>query len=65
MRAGIYGGISVRKNSMNIAIIEDNSNDIVVFDKGRLVQRGSHEELLADTAGKYFEMWNAQAQYYN
>lgn len=40
-------------------------NDIVVFDNGRLIQRGSHEELLKDTAGKYYEMWNAQAQYYN
>ncbi len=49
MRAGIYGGISVRKNTMNIAIIEDTS----------------HKELLKNTARKYFEMWNAQAQYYN
>lgn len=40
-------------------------NDIVVFDKGRLIQRGSHEDLLKDRTGKYFEMWNAQAQYYN
>lgn len=39
-------------------------NDIVVFDNGRLIQRGSHEELLKDVHGKYYEMWNAQAQYY-
>lgn len=39
-------------------------NDIVVFDKGRMIQRGNHEELLKDTAGKYYEMWNAQAKYY-
>lgn len=39
-------------------------NDIVVFDKGRLIQRGSHEELLKERDGAYFEMWNAQAQYY-
>ncbi len=39
-------------------------DDIVVFDKGRLVQRGSHEELLKDTTGKYYEMWTAQAEYY-
>jgi len=39
-------------------------DDIAVFDKGRLVQRGSHDELLADTHGKYHELWTAQAQYY-
>lgn len=37
---------------------------IAVFHKGQLVQLGSHEELAADTSGKYYEMWNAQAQYY-
>ena len=39
-------------------------NKIAVFDQGRLVQFGSHEELLADNKGKYFELWNAQAKYY-
>ena len=39
-------------------------NMIVVFDKGRIVQHGSHEELLSDVSGKYQELWNAQAQYY-
>ena len=38
--------------------------DIAVFDKGELVQRGSHEALVADEKGKYNELWNAQAQYY-
>ena len=38
--------------------------DILVFDGGRLVQRGEHEELLADENGKYSELWHAQAQYY-
>ena len=37
---------------------------IVVFDAGSIVQQGSHEELAADTDGKYYELWNAQAQYY-
>jgi len=37
---------------------------IVVFDSGHIVQRGSHEELVADKNGKYYELWNAQAQYY-
>jgi len=39
-------------------------DDIVVFNEGELVQRGSHDELLADGKGKYYELWNAQAQYY-
>ena len=38
--------------------------DIAVFHEGRLIQRGSHEELLKDKSGKYYEMWTAQAQYY-
>lgn len=39
-------------------------DDIAVFNEGQLVQRGSHEQLLAETEGKYFELWGAQAQYY-
>ncbi|MBQ1224246.1 MAG: ABC transporter ATP-binding protein, partial [Oscillospiraceae bacterium] len=38
---------------------------ILVLDGGEIVQYGSHEELLKDRNGKYFELWNAQAQYYN
>ncbi len=37
---------------------------IIVFDKGKIVQIGTHKELLADKGGKYFELWNAQAKYY-
>ncbi len=37
---------------------------IAVFDNGEIVQVGSHEELLADKNGKYYELWTAQAQYY-
>lgn len=39
-------------------------NDIVVFDGGRIVQRGSHEELIQKEDGMYYSLWNAQAQYY-
>lgn len=38
--------------------------DIMVFNEGGLVERGSHEELLSRTGSLYSEMWNAQAQYY-
>jgi ATP-binding cassette subfamily B protein len=37
--------------------------DIAVFDRGRLVQRGCHDELVG-SEGKYRELWSAQAQYY-
>ena len=39
--------------------------DILVFDKGAIVQQGSHELLVADGDGKYHDLWQAQAQYYN
>ena len=38
---------------------------IAVFNEGSLVQHGTHEGLLEDSNGKYHELWNAQAQYYN
>lgn len=38
-------------------------DDIIVFEDGRIVERGSHEELLASGAA-YADMWNAQAKYY-
>lgn len=37
--------------------------DILVFDKGCIVQRGSHEQLVEED-GLYRQLWNAQAQYY-
>lgn len=37
---------------------------IAVFDNGQIIQVGSHENLLADETGKYYELWTAQAQYY-
>ena len=37
---------------------------IAVFDRGGIVQTGTHEELLSDANGKYHELWHAQAQYY-
>ena len=39
-------------------------DEITVFDRGRIVQKGTHAELLKEKGGKYLELWNAQAQYY-
>ncbi len=39
-------------------------DNIAVFDGGNLVQHGTHNQLLSDTNGKYYELWNVQAQYY-
>ena len=37
---------------------------IAVFDKSQLVETGTHQELF-NSNGKYSELWNAQAKYYN
>ena len=39
-------------------------DEITVFDKGWIVQQGTHAELLENPEGKYRELWDAQAQYY-
>lgn len=39
-------------------------DEIAVFHEGAIIQQGSHETLVSDTNGKYYELWNAQAQYY-
>ena len=39
-------------------------DEIIVFDHGLIIQRGSHDDLVADEKGKYAELWRAQAQYY-
>lgn len=39
-------------------------DEIVVFNEGHLIQKGSHDALVSDTKGKYYELWNAQKQYY-
>jgi len=39
-------------------------DDIAVFHGGRLVQKGGHDVLVGDEEGKYRELWEAQAGYY-
>ncbi len=38
-------------------------DEIIVFDHGQIIQRGAHDALVAEE-GKYSQLWNAQAQYY-
>lgn len=37
---------------------------IAVFQQGELVQLGTHDALIRDPSSAYYELWNAQAQYY-
>ena len=39
-------------------------DEILVFDRGKIIQQGTHEALLSQSDGKYAQLWNAQAQYY-
>lgn len=39
-------------------------DEIAVFHEGKVIQQGTHAELTAEENGKYYELWNAQAQYY-
>jgi len=39
-------------------------NNIIVFEDGNIVQKGTHKELLEDAKGLYHKLWDAQAQYY-
>ncbi len=38
-------------------------DEILVFDGGKIIQKGAHEELVTDE-NKYRDLWYAQAQYY-
>ena len=39
-------------------------DEIAVFHEGAVIQQGTHAKLVAEEKGKYYELWNAQAQYY-
>lgn len=39
-------------------------DEIAVFHEGRIIEQGTHEALLSNEQGKYYELWHAQAQYY-
>ena len=40
-------------------------DNIIVFNKGEIIQSGNHEKLLSNSEGLYYNMWSAQAKYYN
>ena len=40
-------------------------DEILVFDDGQIVQQGDHDGLLGNEDGKYYQLWHAQAQYYD
>ena len=39
-------------------------DEIAVFHNGQIIQQGTHDALVSDETGKYYELWHAQAQYY-
>ena len=45
-------------NNMVLATIKECDN-IIVLDKGKIVEQGTHEELL-HSKGKYFKLWEMQ-----
>lgn len=57
--------IGANKTSLIIAhrlsTIQD-ADEIVVFDRGQVIQQGTHAELLRQRGGKYAEMWARQNQ---
>ena len=39
-------------------------DDILIFDDGYLIQRGTHEQLMKDRDQVSAKLWSAQAKYY-
>lgn len=37
---------------------------VLVMEQGNVVQEGTHDLLINDQNGRYYKLWNAQAQYY-
>ena len=37
---------------------------VLVMEGGSIIQEGTHDKLLLHSKGRYCELWNAQAQYY-
>lgn len=39
-------------------------DDVLVFNQGNIVQQGTHEQLMKDESGIYYEMYTCQAEFY-
>ena len=39
-------------------------NEIIVFEKGKIIEKGHHDVLISNVDGKYYSMFKAQAKYY-
>lgn len=39
-------------------------NEIIVFEKGKIIEKGHHDILINNVDGKYYSMFKAQAKYY-
>lgn len=39
-------------------------DNIIVFDKGKIIQTGDHNKLIQEKHGLYYALWSAQAKYY-
>lgn len=39
-------------------------DNIIVFDKGKIIQTGDHNKLIQEKQGLYYALWSAQAKYY-
>ena len=35
------------------------ADEIIILDKGKIVQRGTHDELMQDSEGAYYKLVNA------
>ncbi|MGH1600786.1 ABC transporter ATP-binding protein [Campylobacter majalis] len=63
--AGVQKAINALVKDQTILIIAHRlstimkADQILVFDKSRLVQKGTHDELIKDTTGKYYQMWQS------
>ena len=68
--AEIYEGFnSIIENKLAIFVSHRLSackscDNILVFSDGKLIEKGSHDSLLKNKEGTYYQLWEAQAQYY-
>lgn len=68
--AEIYSKMETMTNKKTVIFISHRlsscckSDKIIVFHKGKIVQQGTHKELLKNTRGRYYKLWNSQAECY-